>query len=89
MSAPLTPLAASLPASVPFVGPEEQERRRGRPFRARIGANESVFGPSPAAVEAMRREAEHVWKYADPNNHDLRRALAALRFCRARLALRG
>ncbi|MGA1210403.1 MAG: hypothetical protein ACO3U4_12355, partial [Gemmobacter sp.] len=46
----LTDLVAGLPATVPFVGPETQERRRGAPFAARIGANESVFGPSPAAV---------------------------------------
>ena len=43
----LTPLAQSLPATVPFVGPEAQERQRGRPFRARIGANENGFGASP------------------------------------------
>ena len=49
-----TPLADSLPASVPFVGPETQERQRNRPFRARLGANESVFGPSPATVAAMQ-----------------------------------
>ncbi|MDW4497059.1 pyridoxal phosphate-dependent aminotransferase [Sulfitobacter sp. D35] len=71
----LTPLAASLPATVPFVGPEAQERARGEAFRARLGANESVFGPSPAAIEAMAR-ADH-WKYGDPENHDLRAALAA------------
>ncbi|MEM6972562.1 MAG: pyridoxal phosphate-dependent aminotransferase [Pseudomonadota bacterium] len=74
---PLTPLAAALPASVPFVGPEQQERERGRAFAARIGANESVFGPSPAAVEAMAAAAERAWCYADPTAHDLRRALAA------------
>lgn len=73
----LTPLVASLPATVPFVGPETQERARGAPFRARIGANESVFGPSPRAVEAMARAAADVWKYPDPENHDLRHALAA------------
>ncbi|MCB1384671.1 MAG: pyridoxal phosphate-dependent aminotransferase [Nitratireductor sp.] len=66
----------SLPAFVPFVGPEAMERMSGRPFRARIGANESVFGPSPKAVAAMNRAAEEVWKYADPENHDLRLALA-------------
>lgn len=71
----LTPLAASLPASVPFVGPEAQERSRGRAFAARIGANESVFGPSPKAIAAMA-QAVH-WKYGDPENHDLRQALAA------------
>ncbi|MCF6232553.1 MAG: pyridoxal phosphate-dependent aminotransferase, partial [Rhodobacteraceae bacterium] len=49
-----TPLAQSLPASVPFVGPETQERARGAPFVARVGANENVFGPSPRAIKAMQ-----------------------------------
>src|SRR5262249_38758738 len=44
--------------------------------RARIGANESVFGPSPKAIEAMRRAAPDVWMYGDPENHDLKGALA-------------
>jgi histidinol-phosphate aminotransferase len=74
---PFTPLVETLPASVPFVGPETQERRMGRPFRARIGANESVFGPSPKAIEAMREAAADVWQYGDPENHDLRAAIAA------------
>jgi len=73
---PFTPLVETLPASVPFVGPETQERRMGQPFRARIGANESVFGPSPKAIEAMREAASEVWQYGDPENHDLRMALA-------------
>lgn len=73
----LTPLADSLPASVPFVGPEAQERARGAAFRARIGANESVFGPSPRAIEAMCRAATQTWMYGDPENHDLVHALAA------------
>lgn len=72
-----TPLAASLPATVPFVGPETQERARGRPFAARLGANENVFGPSPRAVEAMARAAADVWMYGDPELFDLRAALAA------------
>ncbi len=72
-----TDLVSALPATVPFVGPETQERRMGRPFRARIGANESVFGPSPAAVEAMERAARDSWMYGDPENHDLKAALAA------------
>jgi len=71
-----TPTVESLPSVVPFVGPETQERARGRKFRARIGANESVFGPSPRAVEAMRHAAAEVWKYCDPENHDLKQALA-------------
>ena len=73
----LTPLAASLPSTVPFVGPETQERERGAPFRARLGANESVFGPSPEAVEAMCAAAAEIWKYGDSASHELREALAA------------
>ncbi len=72
-----TPLAQSLPATVPFVGPEEQERRRGAPFDARLGANENVFGPSPAAIAAMQAAAGDIWMYGDPASHDLRHALAA------------
>lgn len=49
----------------------------GKAFRARIGANESVFGPSPAAVAAMRDAAAGAWKYCDPENLELKQALAA------------
>lgn len=48
----------------------------GRPFQARLGANESGFGPSPQAIKAMAEAAQEVWKYGDPENHDLRHALA-------------
>ncbi|MEM7074415.1 MAG: pyridoxal phosphate-dependent aminotransferase [Pseudomonadota bacterium] len=78
MSGPrYTPLVHGLPASVPFVGPEEQERRRGAPFAARLGANESLFGPSPGTIEVMRASAHDLWMYGDPTSHDLRQALAA------------
>ena len=70
----LTPLARSLPATVPFVGPEAQERANGRHFDARLGANENVFGPSPRAIEAMATCDQ--WMYGDPESHDLRAALA-------------
>jgi histidinol-phosphate aminotransferase len=72
-----TPLVQSLPASVPFVGPETQERARGAAFAARLGANESVFGPSPRAVEAMAKAAQDAWMYGDPEVWELRHALAA------------
>lgn len=71
----LTPLAASLPSTVPFVGPETQERTRNAAFDARLGANESVFGPSPKAMQAMAA-AGH-WMYGDPENYDVRQALGA------------
>ena len=72
-----TQLVDSLPATVPFVGPEAQERERGATFLARLGANESVFGPSPNAIQAMRDAAAHIWQYGDPTSHDLSTALAA------------
>ncbi len=74
---PFTPVIEALPRLVPFVGPESLERARGKPFRARLGANESVFGPSPKAIAVMSIAAAENWKYADPENHDLRAALAA------------
>jgi histidinol-phosphate aminotransferase len=73
----LTDLAATLPATVPFVGPETQERAMGTPFRARLGANESLFGPAPSAIAAMQAAASEAWMYGDPENHDLKVALAA------------
>jgi histidinol-phosphate aminotransferase len=69
-------IVADLPLTVPFVAPEALERRRGRPFRARIGANESPFGPSPAALHAMEQAAAEVWKYGDPENRALIDALS-------------
>lgn len=72
----LTPLVQSLPATVPFVGPETLERARGAAFAARLGANENEFGPAPRAVAAMQAAAAEQWMYADPTSHDLRAALA-------------
>ena len=71
-----TPIMQTLPSSVPFVGPETLERRTGKKFVARIGANESVFGPSPKAIAAMQAAAAESWQYGDPENHDLKTAIA-------------
>jgi histidinol-phosphate aminotransferase len=82
MTAPLyTPLAASLPSTVPFVGPETQERSLGQRFRTRLGANESLFGPSPRAIAAMAAAAAEVWMYGDPELYDLKAALASHHGC--------
>src|SRR5699024_9828556 len=57
-SAPqLSPIAAALSEAVPFVGPETIVRRSGVPLRARIGANESPFGPAPSVLAAMQAAA--------------------------------
>ncbi|HEX7109287.1 MAG TPA: pyridoxal phosphate-dependent aminotransferase [Aestuariivirga sp.] len=71
-----THLIDSLPSTVPFVGPETILRRTGIPLRARIGANESVFGPSPKAIAAMQEAAFESWKYGDAEVYDLREAIA-------------
>ncbi len=71
-----TPLANALPSTVPFVGPEAIERARGRKVRARIGANESGFGPAPSVLKAIRERAGETWMYSDPENFELREALA-------------
>ena len=72
----IQPLIDKLPAVTPFVGPEALERERKLKFRARIGANESVFGPSPRVVTAMAKAAADSWMYGDPEQHDLKAAIA-------------
>jgi len=74
--APVTRLVAELPATIPFVGPEALERLSGRRIKLRLGANESSFGPSPRAIEAMCAAAHQIAHYADPENFELRSALA-------------
>jgi histidinol-phosphate aminotransferase len=72
-----TALAETLPSTVPFVGPEAIARQRGRAFAARLGANESGFGPSPRVIEAMQAAAMEAWAYGDPENHEIKAAVAA------------
>ena len=73
---PFTDVVADLPASVPFVGPEQIERERGFTFRAKLGANESPFGPSPKALEAIQAAAGDSWNYPDATAFPLRQAIA-------------
>jgi histidinol-phosphate aminotransferase len=73
----LTTIAQALPDTVPFTGPEALERRTGVSFRARVGANESGFGPSPKVIEAVRAMAPGMWMYGDPEVFELKTALAA------------
>lgn len=75
---PFTRLVAGLPATVPFVAPEAIERATGRPIALRLGANESTFGPSPAAREAICAAATRVNFYGDPESFELRQTLAGL-----------
>jgi histidinol-phosphate aminotransferase len=77
MTPPFTRVLSNVPAVTPFVGPETLERRRGRPFRLRLGANESAFGVSPRAKAAMAAELDGVSWYCDPEHFDLRGRLAS------------
>ena len=72
----LTTIAQGLPDTVPFTGPEVLERRAGIAFRARVGANESGFGPSAKVIEAVRAMAPGMWMYGDPEVYELKAALA-------------
>jgi histidinol-phosphate aminotransferase len=72
-----TPIMAQLPSTTPFVGPEALERRTGAKIVARIGANESEFGPSPRAIAAMQSAAVESWHYGDPEHHDLKETIAS------------
>ncbi|MGV8935938.1 MAG: pyridoxal phosphate-dependent aminotransferase [Allorhizobium sp.] len=72
-----TPLVSTLPSTVPFVGPEAIERQRGQPVLARIGANESGFGPAPSVLATIREKAGDIWQYNDPENFALKSALSA------------
>ncbi len=76
---PFTPIVAGLPATIPFVGPEAIERRRGALFGVRVGANESAFGVSPRAAEAMREALAQVSWYGDPEAFELRAEIASRR----------
>ena len=71
-----TKVIEGLPSSAPFIGPEAQERNNDIKFLARLGANESVFGPSPKVLEVIKHSAEDVWMYADPENHDLKTSIS-------------
>lgn len=72
----MTALALSLPSTVPFTAPEMTERATGTPFIARLGANESSFGPSPKVKQAITDATGDVFKYGDPEAFDLRQALS-------------
>jgi histidinol-phosphate aminotransferase len=70
-----------MPATTPFIGPEQLMRETGMTELVRLGANESAFGPSPKAIAAMSAELERLSWYGDPESLDLRDALAEKHRC--------
>jgi histidinol-phosphate aminotransferase len=83
------PAIDAIPATTPFVGPEQLMRETGQSELVRLGANESAFGPSPKAVEAMNAQQALIAWYGDPESLDLRDALAAKHECKPSQILVG
>lgn len=78
MTPSFTPHIQMLPDAVPFIGPETLERNSGKKFSVRLGANESAFGISDHAQQAIRDAANRQgcsW-YGDPENYELRSLLS-------------
>lgn len=77
MSVPFIKHIQLLPDTVPFVGPETLERLNGKAFSARLGANESAFGISSGASQALSQAnyREACSWYGDPENFELRTLL--------------
>ena len=76
-----TPAVEAIPATTPFIGPEQLMRETGQRELVRLGANESAFGPSPRAIAAMAAELPRLSWYGDPESLDLRDLLAAKHDC--------
>jgi histidinol-phosphate aminotransferase len=55
---------------------EELDRELGIQGSVKLASNENPLGPSPKAVEAMRRALDGVHRYPDGSSFYLRRALA-------------
>jgi len=63
---------------VPGKPVEEVERELGLPDTVKLASNENPLGPSPLAVEAVRRETTGVNRYPDGSGYYLRQRLSAL-----------
>jgi histidinol-phosphate aminotransferase len=84
-----TPAVEAIPATTPFIGPEQLMRDTRQTEFVRLGANESAFGPSPKAIAAMTGELARLSWYGDPESLDLRDALAQKHRCRPEQILVG
>ena len=73
---PLREQIASIAPYVPGKPIEEVEREYGITGASKIASNENPLGPSPKALEAVRRAASDLHRYPDGSAFRLRRALA-------------
>jgi histidinol-phosphate aminotransferase len=70
-------LMSSIVSTVPFKGPNALEREFGTRIRLRLGANESMYGISPAANESILAALCQTNWYGDPQSYDLKSKLAS------------
>ncbi len=66
----------SLAPYVPGKPISELEREYGISDIVKLASNENPYGPSPAALDAMRAAVADCWLYPDGSAHELKRALA-------------
>ena len=71
----------SLSPYVPGKPIEELQRELGFTDIIKLASNENPFGPSPRALEAMRRAIGETWLYPDGSGHVLKTRLAAKLRC--------
>jgi histidinol-phosphate aminotransferase len=67
----------SLSPYVPGKPIEELQRELGLTDIIKLASNENPYGPSPRALDAMRRALEDSWLYPDGSGHVLKQKLAA------------
>jgi histidinol-phosphate aminotransferase len=72
------PQTSGLHPYVPGKPVEQLLREKGLAHAVKLASNENPFGPSPKAVEAIRRAASGVHRYPDGDARRLKEALAAL-----------
>lgn len=67
---------ANLKPYVPGKPIEQVQKEYGIDEVIKLASNENQLGPSPKAVEAVKREAENINMYPDPGAMELRKAIA-------------
>lgn len=65
-----------IPAYVPGKPVEELERERGISGSIKLASNENPLGPSPKALEVIRRALTGIHRYPDSGGYELTRKLA-------------
>jgi histidinol-phosphate aminotransferase len=65
-----------IPPYIPGKSINEVARELGVKRITKLASNESVIGPSPLAVKAIRKSLRNIHRYPEDSSHDLKEALA-------------